>query len=225
MPEQVEREILEAIARYLTNENQPVHPDIFVSSEGLRSMIPRFGIAAHLGEEFLGRLHAMQGKDFVKVVLPSDGSGYRGATVALTPTGLDRLLYADDADYLALQRSGSQTITLFGSTVHQLAATTGANSQVSQHQTVTDMKSILPLIERLLEEVRKHPELPEDTETEAEQLKLEATKNNPNVQRITGYLESLKRLATGVAPIIQIVLQVLQMVHPHAAAGSGPIVP
>jgi hypothetical protein len=224
-PEQVEREILEAMARYLKDEHQPAHPEIWMSGEGLRTMT-RFGVAAHLGEEFLGRLHAMQGKGFVSVMFPFDGGGYKNAMVSLTPKGVDRLLYPNDEDYLAQQRPGGPTISnTFQGPVQQFAMTTGPNSPVDQSQTVTDWNSLLPLVERLREEVKNHPEIPEDATTEVEQLRLEAKRKHPKIERITDYLNCIKNLAGGVVPIVQIVRQILQMLNPHSGAGSGPVVP
>ena len=187
-PEAQERVVLEALDQQSEQERLHANSDPVINSEGLRSITP-YGLANHLRTKFQTVLEILE-HDKMVVLYPSNS----GIGVQLAPQGKRRLLISEEEYQRKMGRPSGGIVNTFHAPVGQVAMTTGDHSPVHQHQTATDIKAVLPLIEMLLEEVKKHPELPEDTEVEVEQLRLEAKKSRPNLQWVGERLETVKKL-------------------------------
>jgi hypothetical protein len=197
-PEQKEREILEALDRLSRRDRVYANSDPIIHSELLRNATS-FGRADYLQADFLAMLDILENDQMILLDRTTDGSVVRLATL-----GKRRLMMSEEEYQRKSGNVSGSIVYNFQGPVQRFAMTTGSNSPVDQRQTITDLESIMPLIERLVSEVKSHPELPKDTEVEAEQLRLEVKRSRPNIQRIKEYLESLKTLATTVAPIAQL---------------------
>jgi hypothetical protein len=205
-PEAKERDILEALDRKSEEERLYPNSDPIIESEILRQGTS-FGSAAHLPTAFQTILEILEQDKMIVLHKTLTELG-----VQLAPLGKRRLLVSEE-DHQRRARPES-IVNTFHAPVQQFAMSTGANSPIRQSQSFADVKSLLPLVETLLAEVKKHQELSPDAHAEADQLGIEAKKSEPRLDRIKGYLESLKQVASTVPPIVQMVTEILKMTGP-----------
>jgi hypothetical protein len=209
-----EREILEALDRIVRSEHGATSEETFIPCEFVRSQTS-FGIAAHLGDEFLRRLRIMEHKGMVRVAAIS-GTGCKGCVVTLAPGGMERLLMSEEEFQVRNQPAiVNQFSNTFQGSVGQLAQTFGTHSPVVQHQRGIDPDQILPLVDRLLADIKNHSQIPPDAYIEAEQLKGELRKSHPRLNWIAEHLDALKILAGAVGSVTGIIEEIRKLLGLH----------
>ena len=189
----VERQILETIYTLAKID--------LVGSSVVADQTPYFRNAEYRKTNFLEWLEILEWDKFIRTTAQSSNGGRK---VRLTGRGLQRVRMSEQ-DYESRHRVEPQVSTVFNGPVGQLAQVTGDHASIRQTQGAVPFAAIIPLVDRLIAEVRNHPNLPPDTVSEAEQFKLEVRKEHPKIDRIVGYLDTIKTLAGSALAVGQLV--------------------